>query len=79
MIVLEDLKVSNMMKNRCLAQAIGDVGLHEFRRQIEYKAKWYGREVIFADTFYPSSKTCSECGNIKSDLKLSDREYKCDC
>ena len=77
-IVLEDLKVSNMMKNHKLAQSISDVGLYEFRRQIEYKAKWNGRKVIFADSFFPSSKTCSCCKNIKKDLSLKDRIYKCD-
>jgi putative transposase len=75
--VLEDLKVSNMMKNHCLAQAISDVGLHEFRRQIEYKAQWNGRKVIFADTFFASSKTCSCCGWKNSDLKLTDRVFEC--
>lgn len=76
-IVLEDLKTSNMMKNHCLAQAISDVGLFEFRRQIEYKAKWNNRKVIFADTFYPSSKLCSRCGWKNSDLKLTDRVFEC--
>jgi putative transposase len=76
-IVLEDLKVNNMMKNHCLAQAISDVGLFEFRRQIEYKAKWNGRKVLFADTFFPSSKTCSCCGWKNSDLKLTDRIFEC--
>jgi len=76
-IVLEDLKVNNMMKNHCLAQAISDVGLHEFRRQIEYKAKWNNRKVIFADTFYASSKLCSCCGWKNSDLKLTDRIFEC--
>lgn len=76
-IVLEDLKVSNMMKNHCLAQAISDVGLYEFRRQIIYKAEWNNRKVIFADTFYPSSKTCSRCGWKNSDLKLADRLFEC--
>lgn len=51
-----------MIKNHCLAQAISDVGLFEFRRQIEYKAKWNGRKVIFVDTFFSSSKLCSCCG-----------------
>lgn len=76
-IVLEDLKVRNMMKNHNLAQAIGDVGLYEFRRQIEYKAKWNKRKVIFADTFYASSKLCSCCGWKNSDLKLTDRIFEC--
>lgn len=77
-IVLEDLKVSNMMKNHKLAQAISDVGMYEFRRQIEYKSKWNGREVVFVDTFYPSSKLCSKCNCKKNDLKLSDRIFKCE-
>ena len=77
-IVLEDLKVSNMMKNHKLAQAIADVGLFEFRRQIEYKAKWNKRKVVFVDTFFPSSKQCSCCKNVKPDLTLKDRVYKCD-
>jgi putative transposase len=76
-IVLENLKVRNMMKNHCLAQAISDVGLFEFRRQIEYKAKWNNRKVIFADTFYPSSKLCSCCGWKNLDLKLTDRVFEC--
>lgn len=76
-VVLEDLKVNNMMKNHKLAQAISDVGLFEFRRQIEYKAKWNGRKVVFADTFFASSKTCSCCGWKNSDLKLTDRVFEC--
>jgi putative transposase len=76
-IVLEDLKVSNMMKNHNLAQAISDVAFYEFRRQLEYKAKWCGREVIFVNTFYPSSKLCSSCGWKNTNLKLSDRVFTC--
>ena len=75
---IEELNVSGMLKNHNLAKAIQDVGFYEFRRQIEYKAKVYGRKVILVDRFYPSSKTCSNCGNIKKDLKLSDRTYKCE-
>ena len=78
-IVLEDLNVSGMMKNRHLSRSIMIQKLYEFRRQIEYKAELYGIEVVIADRFYPSSKTCSCCGNIKKDLKLSDRVYRCDC
>ena len=76
-IVLEDLNVSGMLKNRRLSRAISDVGLFEFRRQIGYKGTWYGCGVKFADRFYPSSKRCSQCGAMKTDLKLSDRIYKC--
>nr|DAK81442.1 MAG TPA: endonuclease [Caudoviricetes sp.] len=77
-IVLEDLNVSGMMKNRHLSRSIMVQKLYEFRRQIEYKAELYGIEVVIADRFYPSSKTCSCCGNIKKDLKLSNRVYRCD-
>ena len=76
-IVLEDLNVSKMLKNQKLAMAICDVGFYEFRRQIEYKAKWYGRQVIFADTFYPSSKLCSCCGWRNNTLTLKDRVFQC--
>lgn len=78
-IVLEDLNVSGMMKNHHLSKSIPDSKWYEFRRQIEYKAELYGIEVLIADRFYPSSKTCSCCGNVKRDLKLSDRVYRCDC
>jgi putative transposase len=79
-IVMESLKVQNMMKNHCLAKAISDVGWGEFRRQVEYKSLIYDNLVIKADTFFPSSKTCSNCGSINHDLTLSDRVFNCpDC
>ena len=78
-ICIEDLNVSGMMKNRHLSKAVQEQGLYEFRRQIEYKAKWNNIPVIIADRFFPSSKMCSCCGHIKKDLKLSDRIYKCEC
>ena len=68
-----------MMKNRHLSKEVQQQGFYEFRRQIEYKAKWNNIPVIIADRFFPSSKMCSCCGNIKKDLKLSDRIYKCEC
>lgn len=77
-ICLEKLKVKNMMKNHCLARSIGDAGWYEFRRQIEYKAKIYGNDIVFADTFYPSSKTCSSCGHKKNNLSLKDRVFLCE-
>jgi putative transposase len=77
MVVLEDLNVSGMMQNRYLSKAISDVGLYELRRQTEYKAGWNGIKVLIADRFYPSSKMCSECGAVKSVLKLSERIYIC--
>ena len=79
-IVLEDLNVSGMVKNHCLAKAISDASFGEFRRQIEYKAAWYGRRVVIINRFHPSSRLCSDCGWKNSQLKLSDREWVClDC
>ena len=78
-ICIEDLNVSGMMKNRHLSKIIQQQGFYEFRRQIEYKAKLNNIPVIIADRFFPSSKLCSCYGNIKKDLKLSDRIYKCEC
>ena len=77
-IVIEDLNVKGMMKNRHLAKCIKDAMFHEFRRQLEYKCLHYGIYLVVADCFYPSSKTCSYCGNIKSELNLNERVYKCD-
>jgi putative transposase len=77
-IVLEDLHVNGMLKNHCLAQSIADVGLHEFRRQLQYKGQWYGCDVFLADRFFPSSKQCSRCGTVKDDLSLSERTYRCE-
>ena len=76
-IALEDLNVKGMMKNKHLAKAIQEQSFYEFRRIITYKAEWNNIKIIEAPRFYPSSKTCSECGAIKKDLKLSDREYIC--
>lgn len=78
-IVLEDLNVKGMMKNRHLAKAVQEQGFYEFYRQIQYKCNWNNIPFIEADRYYPSSKLCSVCGNIKSDLKLSDRIYHCEC
>ena len=75
-ICIEDLNVSGMQKNRHLAKAISDVGMYEFRRQLEYKTKWYGSRLVVADRFYPSTKTCSGCGSVQ-DMELSDRTYAC--
>ena len=78
-ICVEDLNVKGMMKNRHLSKAVQQQGFYQFRRQIEYKANWNNIQVIIADRFFPSSKLCSCCGNIRKDLKLSDRIYKCEC
>lgn len=77
-IVIEDLKVSNMIKNPKLAKSIADVSWSEFRRMLEYKAKWYGREIIIAPSNYASSQLCSNCGNKSSQTKdLGCRTYIC--
>ena len=76
--MIESLNVVGMMKNHSLAKAIGDAGLSEFHRQIKYKVAWRGGMVCEADRFYPSSKTCSGCGNVKDTLLLSEREYVCE-
>ena len=76
-ICIEDLNVKGMMKNRHLAKSIQDLGLYEFRRQLEYKCQFYGRQLVVIDRFYPSSKTCHECGFINSKLTLNDREWIC--
>jgi putative transposase len=76
-ITVEDLNVTGMMKNHYLSRAIQEQNFAEFLRQIEYKSAWNGIELVKADRFYPSSKTCSGCGNIKKDLKLNDRTYVC--
>ena len=78
-ICIEDLNVSGMMKNKHLSKSIQQQGFYEFMRQIQYKSEWNNITVILADRFFPSSKLCSCCGEIKKDLKLSDRIYKCDC
>lgn len=78
-IVIEDLNISGMMKNRHLSKAIGEQCLYTFTNVLAYKTEFYGIKLLKADRFYPSSKTCSQCGQIKKDLKLSDRIYKCKC
>ena len=78
-ITIEDLNVSGMMKNRHLSKAVASQKFYEFRAKLETKCKENGIELRVADRWYPSSKLCHECGCIKKDLKLSDREYNCDC
>lgn len=76
-IVLESLRVKNMMGNHKLAKSIADVSWNEFVRQLEYKADWYGREIIKIDTWYPSSQICSNCGHKDGKKALSIREWTC--
>jgi putative transposase len=77
-IVIEDLNVKGMVKNRKLSQALSDASFGEVSRQLAYKAAWNGVELVKADRFFASSKTCSNCGNKKVTLKLSERIYKCE-
>jgi putative transposase len=76
-IAIEDLHVRGMSKLRSLARSVSDAGLGMFRTFLEYKAKWYGKEALVIDRWYPSSKTCSACGWIKSDMTMSTRQWIC--
>lgn len=77
-IILEDLNIAGMMKNHCLARAIGEIGWSTFKTYLQYKSEWYGKNLIFIGRFDPSSKMCSKCGTLKKDLSLKDREWKCE-
>ena len=77
-IVMENLNIKGMMKNRHLAKAIAQQGLYEFKRQMTYKSEYYGIEFVEVDRWYPSTKTCSLCGHVKEKLALSERMYKCE-
>lgn len=78
-IVIEDLAVRNMVKNGSLARAISDAAWSQFRSMLEYKAQWYGREVIAIDRWFPSSKLCSVCGALQDKMPLNVRSWTCDC
>jgi len=78
-IAIEHLNVFGMLKNHKLSRAISDLGFYELRRQLKYKSEMYGNNLILADMFFPSSKKCSSCGNIKKDLSLKERVYTCGC
>ena len=74
---MENLNVKGMLKNHKLAECISEMNFSEFKRILEYKARWYNRKIVYVDRFYPSSKTCSHCGFKFKDLKLSDRFWTC--
>ena len=76
-ICLEDLQVKEIQQNKGLSQSVSDVGWYEFRRQLEYKAKWYGRKVVVIDKYYPSSQICSNCGENTGKKLLNIREFTC--
>lgn len=78
-IVIEDLTVRNLLKNGKLARAISDAAWREFRSMLEYKAAWYGREVIAVDRWFPSSRLCSNCGRLQNRMPLHVRTWTCDC
>ncbi|MER5805513.1 RNA-guided endonuclease InsQ/TnpB family protein [Streptomyces mirabilis] len=78
-LVIEDLSVRNMVKNRKLARVISDAAWREFRGMLEYKANWYGREVIAVDRWFPSSKLCSACGTLQDKMPLNVRTWTCGC
>ncbi|MEU8911395.1 RNA-guided endonuclease InsQ/TnpB family protein [Streptomyces mirabilis] len=78
-IVIEDLTVRNMVKNRKLARAISDAAWREFRSMLEYKAQWYSREVIAVDRWFPSSRLCSACNTLRDTMPLNVRTWTCDC
>ena len=78
MVILEDLNVDGMKRNRKLALAISDVGMGEFKRQMSYKTAWQGETLLLADRWFPSTKICSRCGNVKEDMDLSERIYVCE-
>ena len=78
-IMIEDLNVKGMMKNRCLSKAVASQKFYEFRTRLKAKCDENGIELRVADRFYPSSKTCHHCGSVRKNLKLSDRIYRCEC
>ena len=77
-VCIEDLNVAGMVKNRCLARSVSDAALGEFRRQLEYKTARSGAALRVVDRWFPSSKTCSNCGTVKAKLSLSERTFNCD-
>lgn len=76
-ICMEDLNVKGMVKNHNLAESVSEINFGKFRRMLEYKAQWYNRKIVFVDRFYPSSKTCHNCGHINKNLTLNDRQWIC--
>jgi len=77
-VVVEQLNVAGMVRNRRLARVVSDTGMAELRRQLGYKVNWYGCRLVVADRFYPSSKTCSGCGWVKAKLTLAERTFCCE-
>ena len=78
-VVIEDLTVANMVKNGHLARAISDASWRVFRSMLEYKAAWYGRDLVVVDRWFPSTKLCSACGMLQDVMPLGVREWECSC
>jgi putative transposase len=78
-VVIEDLSVHNMIRNHSLARAISDASRSELRSMLEYKARWYGRDLVAVDRWFPSSKLCSACGRLTESLPLNIRSWNCAC
>jgi putative transposase len=78
-VVVEDLAVRNMLGNHSLARAISDAAWSQLRAMLAYKCRWYGRELVVLDRWFPSSRTCSVCGAVCDDLPLNIREWRCCC
>ena len=78
-VVVEHLRLVGIRRNKRLARALADTGMAQIRRQLNYKTAWYGSRLITADSFFPSSKTCSQCGWVKAKLGLGERTYHCEC
>ncbi|PBC75936.1 putative transposase [Streptomyces sp. TLI_235] len=78
-VVIEDLTVRNMLKNRRLSRAVSDASWSELRTMLEYKCAWYGRELVVVDRWFPSSKLCSACDTVRDELPLNVREWTCGC
>ncbi len=76
-VVVEELRPANLLRNHSLARALSDASFGEFVRQLEYKCEWYGSRLVKADPFFPSTKRCSGCGNVKAEMPLSERVYRC--
>jgi putative transposase len=77
-VVVEHLNMAGLSRNHRLARALTDSGMGQLRRLLTYKTRWYGSELVIADSFYPSSKTCSTCGWVKAKLSLGERTFKCE-
>ncbi|GAA0592482.1 RNA-guided endonuclease InsQ/TnpB family protein [Actinomadura livida] len=78
-VVIEDLNVAGMVNNHRVARAISDAAWRELRTMLEYKADWYGRELVVIDRWFPSSKLCGDCGTVTESMPLTVREWRCDC